>query len=254
MSDASREKLTEYSKRRLPRKAKIVLGIGVLVLALSLSEGWGIGALCPKCLQGAHITLIKVAGIPVFKWTSYDRYMRLSPSWSGQTITVPNDIYPAMYAEILGHKCRHELKKDGFSATIAPFSLLGAHKDGAFSERRLYQPRIEAVAALYIAFANVRNVPLAQRTYAKIDSLLPMNREDRLREVHSIRKMLESGGVSEQELKLHYPEAFPMYQAIERLKVFAIRLSTTKSEEQWVGLLRDLDEPTETANPPGARV
>jgi hypothetical protein len=237
------------SKKRRSRLAWIALGIGIVVFALSFSEVWHISAICPKCLQGAGITLIKVAGIPVFKWTSYDQYMRLAPSWSGQTFAVPNDIRPGMYVEILGHKCRHKLKRDGFGATIGPFSFLGVHKDGAFSERALYQPRIEAVAALYSAFANVRNVPLAQRTYAKIDSLLPMNREDRLREVHSIRKMLESGGVSEQELKLHYPEAFPMYQAIERLKVFAIRLSTTKSEEQWVGLLRDLDESTETANP-----
>jgi hypothetical protein len=235
------------SNKGLSRLARIALGIGIVIFALSFSEVWHISAVCPKCLQGAGITLIKVAGIPVFKWTSYDQYMRLSPSWSGQTFAVPNDIRSDMYVEIVGHKCRHKLKRDGFGSTIAPFSFLGVHKDGAFSERRLYQPRIEAVAALYSAFANVRNVPLAQRTYAKIDSILPMNREDRLREVHSIRKLLESGGVSEQELEQHYREAFPMYRAIERLKIFAIRLSTTKSEEQWVGLLRDLDEPTETA-------
>jgi len=228
--------------KRLSRRTLILVILGVALLVLGFGEFWGISAICPKCLQGACIAMVKVAGIPVFKWTTYSQHIPLSPSWSGRTVSVPGDIHPRMYTEILGKKCSHELKRDGFGASSFGFLLWGMHKDGAFSQRRLYQPRIEAVAALYSAFKNVPSESLARMTYARIDSALPMNDEKRLQEVHQIQKMRESGAISDQEIKEFQPAAFRMYRAIEEIKAFTVRLSDVTSEEEWVSLLHDLDQ------------
>lgn len=228
------------SSRRMLILVVLVI-LGVVVSALGFREHWVISAVCPKCLQGASITMVKVARMPIFKRTTYSQHVHLSPSWSGRTASVSEGIDPRMYTEILAKECRHEFKRDWFGATTVSFFICGVHKDGGFSERRLYQPRIEAVAALYSVFANVPNKPLARMTYARIDSIVPMSKEGRLQEVHAIRRWRESGGVSDQELQQYYPESFPMSRAIEELELFAARLSNAESEEEWAGLLHDLD-------------
>jgi len=219
----------------------ILVILGVVVSALGVKERWVISATCPKCLQEAGITMVKIAGIPVFKRTTYSQHVRASPGWSGRMASVPDDIHPRIYAEIFGKKCNHELKRGGFGATSSGFFLGQVCRDGAFFESRLYQPRIEAITALYYAFKNVPNESLARMTYARIDSALPMNNEKRLQEVHQIQEMRGAGSISDQEIKEFFPAAFPMYHAIEEIKASTVRLSNVASEEEWVTLLHDLD-------------
>ena len=156
---------------RAMRVAAVVLGTALI--GLFFSEIRRVSAICPKCLQGASILQVRVGGIPIFQWTRHGSHTHLNPSWSGAEFTVPNEIRPLIYREILGEKCRHKMKKDGFGATSATCFLgFGVCSDGAYPARRLYQPRIEAVAVLYSVFRDVPSKPLAQQTYALIDSLL----------------------------------------------------------------------------------
>jgi len=215
--------------------------LGAVVFALGFRERWVIGATCPKCLQEAGITMVKVMGIPVFKRITYSQHVHVPPSWSTGTASAPGNIHPRMYTEIFGKECNHKLKRGGYGVTCSFFFLEHVHKDGWFSQGRLYQPRIEVITALYCAFRNVPNKSLARMTYARIDSALPMNNEKRLQEVYRIQGLRESGATSDQEIKEFLPAAFPMYQAIEEIKAFAVRLSNVTSEEEWVSLLHDLD-------------
>jgi len=245
MNDNPVRTIAETNRGRSFRKILIIVAViilGIVVSPLGVKERWVIGAICPKCLQGAGITVVKIAGIPIFKRTTYSQHVHLPPSWSGRLASVPEDIHPGIYAEIFGKKCKHELKRGGFGVTSSGFFLGNVCRDGAFFESRLYQPRIEAVTALYCAFRNVPNESLARMTYARIDSALPMDNQERLQEVYHIQKMRESGvPMSDKEIGESFPAAFATYQAIEELKAFTVRLSSVASEEEWVSLLRDLD-------------
>ena len=48
--------------------------------------------------------------------------------------------------------------------------------------------------------------------------------------------------MSEEEIEEYWPVAFPLFQSIERLKLFTTRLRTVKSEEDWAILLHDVDD------------
>ncbi len=228
-------------RRNNPFRAKKVFAIvlGVTFIGLFFSQIWVFGAICPKCLQGASIIQVRVGRVPLFQWTRHERHMHLKLSWLEPTSPIPNEIRPQIYEEIFGERCRHKMKKSEFGA-----SSWASHWDGASFARSLYQPRIEAVAALYSVFHDLPDKRLAQRTYALIDSMLPMDKEKRLYDVQRIGRLRESGRMSDQEIEDNWPVAFPLFQSIEQLKRFTVRLREIRSEEEWMTLLNDFgDQP-----------
>lgn len=82
--------VAETDRKRPRRRTGVFVILVIAVFTLGFSEVWGISAICPKCLQGASITVVKAAGIPVFKWTTYSPHTHISPSWSAQTVSVPD--------------------------------------------------------------------------------------------------------------------------------------------------------------------
>lgn len=132
-----------------------------LFVAVLLILAWGMGGrtgfdyslTCTKCLDSSHVIERKFLGL------TYNK-----------TVT-PRAKQPG-YSEITGHECRHVYHKGGYGrSSISWFG--GGIGCGMTAEGMVFRDRNQAVKHTFELYRRLGNKPLAAKTLALIDRLLP---------------------------------------------------------------------------------
>lgn len=168
-------------KRRRPlgRIAKWLGLVLIVLIALELSGGlaiWDVSAVCPKCLQHAYIRERTLFGVPFYRRTVLSQRHGGIMSSAAFSPGIPQ-VHPGLYKEIIGKECKHNFLRGGFGRTSGFF--IGGHADGSYGGWSLAQPRINALKALYGAFAKTSDRETATALYLLIEDAYPLNGRNR---------------------------------------------------------------------------
>lgn len=221
---------------------KLAIVIPVLLLAVWLCTETGyqrfsIGAICPKCLQRASIREKRIHGVTIYRSIRLDQSPGEIMSSAALGPAQP-EVSPALYEQFLGRKCDHVFKRGGFGRTSG-FLLGHVHADGIYMESSWFAPRIEAVESLYLAFVNSGSEGLARRTYAIIDTAIPIGNDEHMQEARALLRRQDHLPLDQAEQ--YFPEAARVAREMLRLEGLTARLKEIETEQQWLKLLSVID-------------
>jgi hypothetical protein len=159
---------------------------------------------------------------------------------------------PDTYQAIFDAPCDHEFIKGGFEREYGFIGLIAPdiHAHGELGWRGFYMPRIEAVAELYERFDKMPNVPLARRTYAVIDALLPVDApvvlDQRWRQLIEPATSEPEFQLAVAKLRRDDPKRADGLIRLRSLCALTDALSKVQSEQAWSDLIEQFEHETAT--------
>lgn len=225
------------------RVANLVIGGLLVAFVFMMGQAtWNIRAICPKCLQQAGIYKKTLFGLTIYKWTSLSQSGGGITSLDQASPRAPR-IHPGMYEQIKGRKCAHEFLWGGFGSSGA------AHVDGAFRDWSLGQPYMDAMAALYRAFATTGDREAAVAVLAMIeDAGYPLDdtlsKEKAYRALEGYRRLPKAldGGKEAMDLlaSVEAPEVIATIHKMEKLQRITVQLEGIETKAAFLEAARTL--------------